>query len=303
MYKYYIIYKITNLINNKIYIGKHRCNNLDDDYFGSGKILWQAINKYGIENFIFHLEFVLHNQEEMDLLEHCVVNEEFLKRNDVYNISRGGCNPCMYGKNNPFYGKTHSDEFKQKVSSMFKGKHISEAHKKKISKSLKKLYTDHPEIKIKFASLKNKKKCINTKTHQVSFFNIDNIPDDFEIYINRHPVEHVSEQQKLENKLKQIERQHNSRWYTDGIHERFCVIGQQPDGFVLGRLPTTNVGRKYSDETKQKMSLAKKGKTPSNKGKCFITDGVHNKYVSKDYKLPDGWRYGLSRRNTKNEIA
>ena len=109
-YKHYIIYKITNKVNGKIYIGKHKCNDLDDGYFGSGKRLFQAINKYGIENFEFHLEIDLKSQEEMDLLEECVVNEQFLARTDVYNLSRGGKNPCMYGKNNPFYGKTHSKE-------------------------------------------------------------------------------------------------------------------------------------------------------------------------------------------------
>ena len=41
-----------------------------------------------------------------------VVNKDFLKRDDVYNISRGGPTPCMYGKDNPFYGKTHSLEAK-----------------------------------------------------------------------------------------------------------------------------------------------------------------------------------------------
>ena len=49
----------------------------------------------------------------MDLLEQCVVNKEFIDRADVYNISRGGKNPCMYGKNNPFFGKTHSNEVKK----------------------------------------------------------------------------------------------------------------------------------------------------------------------------------------------
>jgi hypothetical protein len=44
-----IIYKTTNLINNKIYIGKSNTNN--SDYLGSGKRLKLAIKKYGKENF------------------------------------------------------------------------------------------------------------------------------------------------------------------------------------------------------------------------------------------------------------
>ena len=45
-----IIYKITNTINGKIYIGKYQGNNFNN-YWGSGKILKNAYKKYGRENF------------------------------------------------------------------------------------------------------------------------------------------------------------------------------------------------------------------------------------------------------------
>ena len=45
------VYKTTNLINGKTYVGKHRRSYFDKKYYGSGKHLKSAINKYGIENF------------------------------------------------------------------------------------------------------------------------------------------------------------------------------------------------------------------------------------------------------------
>ena len=49
MYGY--IYKTTNLITNKFYIGKREKSIFDEKYYGSGKYLKNSINKYGLENF------------------------------------------------------------------------------------------------------------------------------------------------------------------------------------------------------------------------------------------------------------
>ena len=88
--KHYLIYQITNLVNGKIYIGKHETYNLEDRYFGSGKCLAKAKEKYGLENFEFKILIDLKNKEEMNLLEKMVVSEEFCKRKDTYNINVGG---------------------------------------------------------------------------------------------------------------------------------------------------------------------------------------------------------------------
>lgn len=87
---YYLIYKITNTINNKIYIGKHQTDNKDDDYMGSGKILKRAIEKYGIDKFKKEILFECSSLEEMNQKEADIVDEEFVARLDTYNIKLGG---------------------------------------------------------------------------------------------------------------------------------------------------------------------------------------------------------------------
>jgi hypothetical protein len=86
---YYTIYKITNKLDGKTYIGKHQTTNLDDGYMGSGKLLRRAIEKYGIQNFTKEILFVFDTELKMNTKEIELVNEEYLKTN-TYNLCLGG---------------------------------------------------------------------------------------------------------------------------------------------------------------------------------------------------------------------
>lgn len=87
---FYYMYQITNKVNNKIYVGVHKTKSLDDGYMGSGKVIKSAIEKHGILNFEKVILEHFENQEAMYAREKEVVNEEFLLREDVYNLRCGG---------------------------------------------------------------------------------------------------------------------------------------------------------------------------------------------------------------------
>ena len=134
----YIVYKTTNSINGKYYIGVHRTSNLNDGYMGCGHYrgrklrtqldtrLYRAFRKYGDDAFITE---VMHSfKNEIDA---------FKKEKELIDITDKNCYNDKPGGIGGFHPDTN------------KGRILSESERKKLSDSAKirsKLYPLQTEI-------------------------------------------------------------------------------------------------------------------------------------------------------------
>ena len=87
---YHYIYKVTCLISEKYYIGMHSTSNLEDGYFGSGKVLRRSLNKYGMSNHSIEILEWLPDRSSLKLREKEIVNEDLLKDKRCMNLQLGG---------------------------------------------------------------------------------------------------------------------------------------------------------------------------------------------------------------------
>jgi len=96
MYGY--IYKTTNLVNGKIYIGQKKSKTfLGLDYLGSGKYLWCAIHRYGKDNFIVEFLDSCDTKESLDLLEKYYIKKYNSTDSSIgYNIANGAIGGDTY---------------------------------------------------------------------------------------------------------------------------------------------------------------------------------------------------------------
>lgn len=192
MYGY--VYKGTNLINNKIYIGQHKSNEFDNKYYGSGKLWQRACAKYGMNNIKIELIECCDSAEELSSREAYWIKT--LKSQDVnigYNILGNDTSPhAACGEKNGMYGKKHSDETKRKLREAAKRRppETEETRKKKGRPGIPK--TAEHKAKIS-ASLKGKRPSDNTLE---AAWKANSTP--FEIFDNNYNIiKTVDSQRKL----------------------------------------------------------------------------------------------------------
>lgn len=99
----YTVYKITNLLNKKIYIGVHKTENANDSYLGSGTLIIRAKEKYGKENFVKEILFEFDNEDAAYEKEEELVDIDFISRPDTYNVILGGKNVGQKWKKGHLY--------------------------------------------------------------------------------------------------------------------------------------------------------------------------------------------------------
>ena len=169
-----IIYKATNKINNKVYIGA--TNNLErrkrehrshckkdispfhDDIikFGFDAFDWEIIENCG--------------QEWEDIEKKYIdIYRKLLGVDKVYNIcigGQGGVTHDISGENNPMYGKHRSYEEKLTISNKLKGKKKPEGFGEKISKKLKGI----PKSPDAVAKKSHPVKLLNINTGETVYF-------------------------------------------------------------------------------------------------------------------------------------
>lgn len=86
----YVIYKITNLITKRFYVGKHKTKNIHDYYFSSCPELLHDVKILGKKNFKKEILHVYKKESTMKRREKLIVTEEFCRNPKTYNQRVGG---------------------------------------------------------------------------------------------------------------------------------------------------------------------------------------------------------------------
>lgn len=287
-----VVYKMTLLTNNKIYVGQHSddTDNFDlfyKTYWGGGSIwrnyLKNLKNKYPTEwkNFI-KKEILFHSQNcsqnALDKMERFWI----IKLNSYWNNGNG----IGFNLNDAIPGHRVSDETKIKLSKSRLGKKLSRETIEKIrlgnlgkvrTKEQRQKYSEAQKLRFKHNPAGFAGKTFSEESKRKISKRLTGLKRTKEqrqrISEARKKLhlKHTDEEKKIQSlKLKEYYRTH--------IHP--------------------NLGRHLTEEHKKNISKSFKGLLTGSKnpmyGKKFINNGRVNKLIQKDEEIPEGWLLGMA---------
>lgn len=283
-----IVYKTTNLINNKIYIGIHKQKGYEfDGYFGSGKILQNAINTHGVENFIRETLFIYDTYEECRLKEKEIVNEEFCKNRNTYNISVGG----QGGNTSAGMDEDRKREISKKLSRSLKKafENISDDRRAIYAKRMKKIRIQpdnkgrkHTKYSIKNMTennhMKNKKWYTNG-IDNLALKNNEEIP--YGYYEGRYiPYENKFNGHSKETLNNMSQKRKGGEYYNNGLINIYIHNNEEiPYGFIKG-MKSRNSSEKYT----------------------WYTNGTDNLGLYENDPIPEGFIKGRTFKHNNTKV-
>lgn len=283
--KFYGVYKITNLLSGKFYIGSHSTFDLQDSYMGSSKYLNEDIEKLGAKIFKREWLYIFSDKEDMLSKEEELIREEFKKEDkNIYNIKiDGGWNTsnltAVYDKTGKSFMVNCND------IRLTTGELITTQKKRMFVKDFSGKCFNVLKDDLNY---KNDKYCSNSKNNVV-------VKDDDNkcFIVSKDDPRFLTGELNSHFKGKVVVHLN-----TDTIN--FMVDKNDPR-IKTGELIYTCFGRKHSDETKNKIgeknSIYQKGEGNSSFGRPWIYNEElqQNKKISLeelDQYLSRGWQKG-----------
>lgn len=258
----HIVYKTTNTVNGKFYIGKHSTDNLDDGYLGSGVILTRAVKKHGKEQFVREVIRQFDDEGEAYRFERELIESIGLDPTKCYNACHGGVG---FWK-----GMTHTAEAKAKISAANKGRKMP------------------PGFAAKMSELMKGRALSDTAKQKLSLINT-----------GRRLTEEVKEKISEGGKGRVVSEETKGRISAARLGQPSPRKGVSLTEETKSKMSTARQGCRASDSTKEKIREATTGANNAGYGKIWITDGENNTRVIKGDKIPDGWRQGRTLRPYK----
>lgn len=336
MLLFYTIYKTVNIINDKEYIGFHAIKSIDDilfnksengsifydGYLGSGKLMKRALQKYGPMNMRQELILVTEDKKEAEDLEKEIVCREWVTSDENYNLSIGGNVTILFGEDNGFFGKTHPKETIEKIqrkrketydetpfswseSFLVEDESVTFLNNNQIREYFGIEKDDWFEVNkliyegvVRYKSVYLQKAAIQRYLKRYGFLS----DHEARTAAKEKLVKLCSERFSGVSKTKESNGKRGASiktWIDENPEkhqERMVKINKNPE--KIRKTAEKHRGMKRSEESKRKMSQAKKGKPASNKGQIFIHNikTKERKYVDKDMQIPEGWARGMGKR-------